>query len=167
MGWEKLFSYLWVSILAGVITAIGSLLFIIPGIIFFVWFAFATYIVVLEDMKGKETLSKSKELTKGRWWATFGRILLPSLFYGIILYIIIFVLLYLVSLLSGVSLTQAMQQTTVWWTQLIMGVLPILSVPLFVCIMTMLYNSLKKTKVEPSATEKMELPKTETEKPQA
>lgn len=165
-GWQKFLSYLWVSILAGVIIFIGLVLLIIPGIIFAVWLAFSTYIVVLENIKGKEALSKSKELSKNRWWAVFGRLLVPNLFYVIILFIIISLLTYVGALFTG-NATEVMQQPAFWWAQLVSALLPVLAAPIFISVMTMLYNSLKRTKTEPSATEKMEMPEKKTEQPQA
>ncbi len=77
-------SYLWVSFLSGLAILGGLILFIIPGIIFSIWFAFSSYILISEGKKGRQALSESKELTKGYWWAIFGRFALSTLLIAII-----------------------------------------------------------------------------------
>lgn len=68
-------SYFWALFLAGLAVLGGYILFIIPGIIFTVWFAFAGYIVLTEGKKGSAALSQSREYTKGLWWEIAVRIL--------------------------------------------------------------------------------------------
>lgn len=53
------------SLMVTIIILLGSLLFIIPGIIFAVWYCLAETIVVLEGKEKTEALNRSKELTSG------------------------------------------------------------------------------------------------------
>ena len=71
---HKVLSLFWTSLLAGLAVGFGFFLFIIPGIIFMVWLAFSTYIVVAEDLSGSAALSRSRGDTKGRWGGVFGRL---------------------------------------------------------------------------------------------
>lgn len=64
-GWSVLLSFIWIGFLVGLRVFGGSLLFIIPGIIFAVWFAFSEYVLIDEGIKGSKALSRSKELVKG------------------------------------------------------------------------------------------------------
>lgn len=73
-GWSKYWSFLLVSSLTGLVFGIGFLLFIVPGIIFVVWFAFSIYTVICEDKRGFKALSRSKQLVKGRWWSVAKRV---------------------------------------------------------------------------------------------
>lgn len=75
-AWPKLLSYLWVSFLSGLAVFAGLILLIIPGIIFMVWFSFSVYVLIAEDRKGTQALSRSKQLVKGRWWKVFGRLVM-------------------------------------------------------------------------------------------
>ncbi len=59
---------IWVSFIAGLIILGGSILFVIPGIIFSVWYGFVTYPAILENARGMEALRISKSLVVGRWW---------------------------------------------------------------------------------------------------
>jgi len=69
-------SYLWISILTTISITIGLLCLIIPGIIVGVWVCLATYVLVVEGVRGFAALQKSTEYVKGHWWAVFGRIFL-------------------------------------------------------------------------------------------
>lgn len=74
-GWHKILSYWWVSFLTGFIVLGGFLLFVVPGIIFAVWFSMATFILVAEDLRGMNALLKSREYVKGKWGGVFWRLL--------------------------------------------------------------------------------------------
>lgn len=76
------------SLLSFIIIFGGMVLFIIPGIIFAIWYAFVYYAVIFEEKTGRGALKLSKELVKTRWWAIFGRLLGVGLFFGIIILII-------------------------------------------------------------------------------
>lgn len=66
------------SILSGLAIFGGFILFIIPGIIFSIWFVFVMYSVVLDNQDSTSALGYSKSLVKGRWWATLWRIVVPT-----------------------------------------------------------------------------------------
>lgn len=75
-GWHKVWSFIWIFTLLGYIIGGGFLLFIIPGIIFSIWFFFSQYILAVEDVRGMNALLKSKEYVKGYWFDVFLRFLL-------------------------------------------------------------------------------------------
>ena len=78
-GWKRIPAYWWISILLVAISIGGFLLFIIPGIIFWIWFSFAIYVLVDEDKRGMNALFRSKQLVAGYWWKIFGRYITLSL----------------------------------------------------------------------------------------
>jgi len=63
-----LINFISVSLLVGLVCFFGLILFIIPGIIWVVWFSFAIYVYIFEGIKGWSALKRSKELVKGHWW---------------------------------------------------------------------------------------------------
>lgn len=73
-GWSKYWPFFLVSLLTGLVVGLGFLLFIIPGVIFAIWFAFPAYTVICEDKRGFKALSRSKELVKGHWWPVAKRV---------------------------------------------------------------------------------------------
>jgi hypothetical protein len=83
LGRHRLLSLLWVGIITTVMVAVGLILIIIPGIYLFVAVAFAIPVLMLEGLRGMGAISRSMSLVSGRWWPTFGRLLV-----GLILYIV-------------------------------------------------------------------------------
>lgn len=49
-----------------------TLLLVIPGVIYFVYWSFVSYAVALRQKAGGEALKYSKEIVTGRWWRVFG-----------------------------------------------------------------------------------------------
>jgi hypothetical protein len=140
-------SALLASILGGLAIFGGTLLLIIPGIIFAVWFMFAVHSAVLDKTDVIESLKKSKGLASGRWWSVLWRLIAP----GFIFYLTTLLVQMVLSLpiqFGGDNLVVA----------IIMGILSIsfniLIAPLYTIALTMLYIELKKTPLVPSATPK-------------
>jgi MFS family permease len=86
-AFNKATSFLWIMILTSIVTMLGLILFIIPGIIFAVWFSFASYVLITEDLKGVKALSKSKEYVSQNFWKVFSRI-----FYIFLIYFVIYLI---------------------------------------------------------------------------
>ncbi len=78
--WPALFS----SLLAGLIFIGGTLLFIVPGIVFAGWYLFVVYEVVFDQKRGLAALRGSKALVAGRWWHVAIRFIVPLMVYGLI-----------------------------------------------------------------------------------
>lgn len=73
------------SLIAALIILGGSILFIIPGIIFFIWYTFSFYTVVFEEKRTLKALRASKDLVVGRWWSILFRWLVPIIFVFLII----------------------------------------------------------------------------------
>jgi len=72
-----------VGILTMVIGAIGLLLLVVPGIWLLVNYSVAQATLVAEGMHGYDALRRSRSLVSGRWWATFGLLVVVSILTGI------------------------------------------------------------------------------------
>ena len=77
--------FLLVSLLTGVSVLLWSLLLIVPGIIFAVFYSLAIYALFFEDFFGRQALRRSRELVRGYWWAVFGRLLFAGVLFLIII----------------------------------------------------------------------------------
>lgn len=73
LGLYKFWSYVWISIIYGFIIFGGYILVVVPGILFGVWFSMSYYVLILEDRKGLEALTRSRHLIVGKFWATVWR----------------------------------------------------------------------------------------------
>jgi len=60
------------NILQGILLIFLYLLFIVPGIIYSVYWNFTLYAVALKDKAGKNAMDFRKEIVKGRWWKVLG-----------------------------------------------------------------------------------------------
>ena len=79
-GSKKYFwRFLWISLLVALITVALSIFFIIPGIVVAVFYAFASFSVVLANKRTFSALENSYDLVKKYWWPVFGRFLLLGL----------------------------------------------------------------------------------------
>lgn len=79
-GGKKYFwKYFLFSIVYGIFLTGLFLLFIIPGIIFMIFWIFAAYVLIGEDKGILESLKISHEIVKGKWWKIFGFALLFGL----------------------------------------------------------------------------------------
>jgi hypothetical protein len=65
--------FIWLSVLTSILVILWSLLLIIPGIIFSIYYSLAVYVFFFEGKKGMEAIKRSKALVKGYWWPVFGR----------------------------------------------------------------------------------------------
>jgi hypothetical protein len=81
---RRVHSILWVTVLAGFVALLGTLACILPGIWLYVSFAVAVPALLMEGVRGRRALGRSRRLVKGRWWATFGVIVLGSILAGIV-----------------------------------------------------------------------------------
>ncbi len=132
-GWSKILSYWWILFLSITITFVGFLFFIVPGIILGIWFSFAQFILINEDLKGTKALSKSKSYVNGKWVQIFLR------------FSFIFILLFIISILANfiigflhISFGQ----------KIINFVIELLMTPLSIIYSFSLYNSLRPQKEE-------------------
>lgn len=65
------FTAIGTNIIYGVSIFIFTLLLIIPGLIWSVFYVFAIQVVVLKNKSGLEALAYSKQVVKGYWWKVF------------------------------------------------------------------------------------------------
>ncbi len=77
------FPYIGLALLTAVLVLLWSLLLIIPGLIFSVFYSFAIYTFFFENKRGMKAIKRSKELVKGYFWPVLGRII----FLAIILWV--------------------------------------------------------------------------------
>jgi len=93
LGVKKTFSETWqlmqefVSsyILRWIVLFVGLLFLVVPGLVFGVWFYFASMFIVFEGSGAAESLKKSKKLVSGYFWPTLGRIAVFGLLYFLVI----------------------------------------------------------------------------------
>jgi len=136
-GWHKILSFVWVSILAGFLILGGFGLFIIPGIIFSIWFIFSTYVLVAEDKNGMQAIFRSKQWVGGYWWKILWRLLII----GILIITISFAINIPFSFFLRQYVSQFVEQVIGW-------VISIFLTPLFITYTFLIYEDLRRVKGE-------------------
>ncbi len=80
-----------------------TLLFIVPGIIYAIYWSFAVCATVLRDKTGTNALKYSKNLVKGRWWTVFGYFLIITFVVGLVAFGFSFIKMLLFKVFFSVS----------------------------------------------------------------
>lgn len=144
-AWPKMIPLIWVSILTGLAVLGGTILFIIPGIIFAVWFAFATFLNILEGSRGVAALKQSKAMVSGLWWSTAIRFVVPYIVFGILFYGAARIVLMALTPLTN-YFADANQEIITVIESIVTSALNIFITPLFIAVGAILYLEIKKLK---------------------
>ncbi|MCC5896991.1 MAG: hypothetical protein JJU32_03610 [Phormidium sp. BM_Day4_Bin.17] len=87
-GFSRFFPSLLITFAVSIITILGFLLFIVPGIYLVTLFYFSFDAVALRGC-GLDGLSYSRNLVKGQWWKIFWRVFLLSFAFGVLAIVLI------------------------------------------------------------------------------
>jgi hypothetical protein len=134
-AWPKIIPLSWTFLLVFLICEMGFIFFIIPGIIFYIWFILASYIPMNENIGGLNALLKSKAYVQGHWWNVLGKAL-----FILMLHIPIYALLILTN-----SQNETVKQTIQY---LIINPISLFLAPLITAYSFQLYKNLKEAKGE-------------------
>lgn len=127
--------YIGLSLLTAILIILWTFLFIIPGIIYSVFYVFAIYVFFCEGKKGMDAIRRSKNLVSGHFWPVFGRILF------LLLVTIIFVSIIALPLSP---LPKESAAYTIW--NFIMQIINIIVAPVYIIFFYKIYNDLVKMK---------------------
>jgi hypothetical protein len=70
------------GILTWIVVGIGFILLVIPGVLFYVWFALSAQAIAIEDRRYAGAMGRSRELVSGSWWRVFGILLVIAIVTG-------------------------------------------------------------------------------------
>ncbi len=152
------------GILLSIILSIALLflyvLLIIPGIIFSIYWAFAYYALITDNVGFTKAMSHSKDLVKGRWWTVFGYNLLQGLIVGGVSMIIL-VPVYIITIILGVFANNLHLMAAI--TLIMTALVQMIILPFSLTFMEKFYLSLKEStpSVESTAEVKPEQPTVE------
>ncbi len=100
-AWKLFWPFLWVSILRGLATLGGFVVFVLPGIWLSISLAFSSFLVLEGNLRGTQALSGSLHLVKGRWWPTFWRMLVANAFFGLLYVVALNIIVTVIGLFTG------------------------------------------------------------------
>jgi len=81
---KNFWRYLGFAIVMGIFLVVLYILLIIPGIIFTVYWAFASYVFIHKNTTVMGALKESKNIVRGNWWKVFWRGLLLFIIYIVV-----------------------------------------------------------------------------------
>jgi len=144
-SWLALIPFMLISLVTGLISALGFMALIIPGVLFSVWFAFAPTIVALEHKNMRDALNISRDLSRNRFSAIFWRLLIGSLVIGTC-YIGVLILMTIIAvMLQGSDAQTYLLQSPSIVDEVLFRFIEILFIPAMIIYQTLLYLEVKAT----------------------
>ncbi len=143
-AWRVVIAYLLISIIVTSINIIGTLLFIIPGIIFGVWFSFASIIVVFKEIRLLDALKASRKLVRDKFWPVLWR-LVGGFFMIAGLYLLaLWVGFLIIGFIGGHDAETILLATPGIAEQTFASIVDVFFLPMFVMYHTLLFLDLTK-----------------------
>lgn len=145
-AWDLFLPALWVGFLASIVVLGASLLLLLPGIYFGVALYFGNIILIDRGTRGTQALAASRELVKGRWWATFGRLLAGGLLFGLGIGILSAIFVNVTASIAGPGILAEDNPVGIGILQFFDMVILAAFMPLVFGFQAKLYRQLQKTK---------------------
>jgi hypothetical protein len=137
---SRVLSLIWLSILYFVGLILPFLALVIPGIWLAVAWSVSFPALLAEGLGGAKALGRSFRLVRGRWWPTFGALL--------VMYLIVLVISGILGVLLGATLVASLDNEAVAavLTTIINTVSSLITLPLFAAVLTIIYYDLRVRK---------------------
>jgi hypothetical protein len=140
LGFRRWPTMLVVTVLFGVAVLGGTVLFIVPGMIFSIWFLFAPYVAALEGWGPLRSLGYGRDLVRGHWWRTAGLLTIVAIA-AFVLYMILGVAVVVLMLMSPEA---AAEGVVPWYVELpLNAVVSAVATPFATALLLAAYHDLK------------------------
>lgn len=83
-GFSKVLSLWWVMLLTSFLVIGGNILFLIPGLLFSIWFSFAPFVMAKEGLRGMNAIERSRDYFRGITMQIILRMFVGAIFFSII-----------------------------------------------------------------------------------
>lgn len=148
---------LWVVVLTTLAVVGGFIFFIIPGLIFYVWYGFSQMAAIVDEKDGTDALTFSRNLVKGRFfsvaWLLLGGPILFTALYSIIVSLIASIIAAGIGL-DFAAMAQSGGQVPIWFEVLQITTQLFFLAPLSVIYIVILYDWLVASKLYPDQPQK-------------
>ncbi len=134
-GRKLVWGYLAVALILFMFVSLWSLLFVIPGVIFYIFYAVTMFVFVYEGYRRSAALSRSKELVSGNWWPVFYRLAI-AIAVMIALAVLYFYALNLLQITWLIAIIALVYYVAVFF----------LLVPLYITYLSLIYHDLAAIK---------------------
>lgn len=144
-AWRLVPHFILVAILNALVVLGGTILFIVPGLVFWVWYGFIQLEVVLHKKRGWEAFVASRDLVRGRFWPVAWRLLGGPLFIILCYFFAASILVALIALFTNTPEALLNPENAPLWVEVVTSILEMLALPLFVIYSTVLYLDVRST----------------------
>ncbi|MBI2484774.1 hypothetical protein HYW18_01335 [Candidatus Uhrbacteria bacterium] len=144
-AWQLAPIFVVIQLVNGLIVVGGSLLLIIPGLVFWIWYAFSAQEVVLHKQHGLVALSQSRNLVRGRFWHVAWRLVGGHGFLALVYLFFTGALVGIVSLLTEGPSVLINPSDIPLWLEVLVNVIEIVFMPLVIAYSTVLYFDLRES----------------------
>lgn len=148
-AWALFVPMIWVGFLTGLVTIGASLLLILPGIYFAIALYFSQIILIDQGTRGTQALAASRALVRGRWWATFWRLLVGGIVFGLLIGISVGIVVGIAGTIAGPGAlgdTESQNGIVYGVTQMLQMIVLAGLMPLVTGFQVKLYRTLQKTR---------------------
>jgi hypothetical protein len=136
------------ALLQSVIVLGGILLFVVPGFVFWVWYAFAQLSSVLDGSRPVESLTISREMVRGRFFPVLTRLLFGPILISIIYLAAVSTIYTSVSLSIGADPKSLLSDDLPAWIIALDGITEVIIFPLLLIYCVNLFHDLKKNPIK-------------------
>lgn len=162
-GWKAARKAFWPTAAAifgsAMLIFLGLVAFVVPGIVFWIWFAFAPIVAALGEERWTRSFSASREVSAGRFLTTSWRLAAPLVFFSLLqLVAVLIVILAFQGTVRGIWTIELMVSGAPLWFLLAVNatteIVRDLLGPLYAIAITLLYLALKEENAGASVTTK-------------
>jgi len=146
-AWTLVFPLAWAGALQGLATLGGLLLFIIPGFIFLVWFAYAQQAVVIEGKFGLEALAESRSLCRDRFFTAAWYLFVGPFLVMTVYIVVLSVIFALIAAATHAPIETLFGDQPPLWMDMTASLGEIFLMPLLYVYWALSYLELKKTRI--------------------
>ena len=143
-AWDKVLGLFVIQAVIGLSVMFGTILLIVPGVILWVWTAFATQQYLLSSKGMIESFRLSRELTRGRFFPVLGRLLVSNLFFSFLI-MLAFGLYIIAGLHGSAALLVPTLQAWPSWLEVGFSLITLPLIPVSIIFNIMLYFAIKRT----------------------
>lgn len=136
--------FVWALLLLFGVLIGGTLLLVVPGFLFFVWFGLTTFIVIFEKKRPLEAMQASREYVRGQFWQSARLLLLGPLIIFLSYSFVMSVFISLVARAQGTSAIEALTAPIPIWVTIAEIAGETLLLPFFLLYLTHVYLVLTK-----------------------
>jgi len=132
------------SLLVIALTIIGTISFIIPGVIFSTWFYFSGIIIILKETDIISALKTSRNLTKNRFLSVLWKSIVGPLLIFMFYIAGFFIIMTAIALITGQDLSVVTNEGSVITDRVVSQILEIIFIPILILYQTIFYLEAKK-----------------------